>query len=496
MQNALNTAHDLMRRGALREAEAACQQALAASNGRDPQAWITLGMVLRQQGRLSDAESAYRRAIALAPNDVYALHALGALLSQMERAEEALAVLNRAQSLGLHARELHINRGRALLQLYHPEEAERDYERAVAIEPRDPIAQSSLAQLRYMRGDPAFARDMAAAVMANPADTGLHLALGDLLRRAGNLPGAESVLRAVIRSQGPIPELRAALAAVLHEAGRLKEAEIEALEASVARPQDVGILESLISIMLGRGRPDEAMPLIRAQRRRVPHDQRWIAYEATAARLLQEPLYRQLYDYERLVKVYDLEPPPGWSSMARLNAAVAAKLRARHQFNTHPLDQSLRNGSQTARSLLTEPDPTIQALLSAFAAPIARYMASVGSGQDHPISGRNRGGAAMKGCWSVELRRNGFHVNHVHPEGWISSAYYVAVPPDVEDTQAKSGWIKFGEPGIPVAGASAEYFVQPRPGRLVLFPSYMWHGTNAITGDETRLTVAFDAVPV
>ena len=32
-------------------------------------------------------------------------------------------------------------------------------------------------------------------------------------------------------------------------------------------------------------------------------------------------------------------------------------------------------------------------------------------------------------------------------------------------------------------------------GRLVLFPSYMWHGTTPITGDAPRLTIAFDAVP-
>jgi hypothetical protein len=30
---------------------------------------------------------------------------------------------------------------------------------------------------------------------------------------------------------------------------------------------------------------------------------------------------------------------------------------------------------------------------------------------------------------------------------------------------------------------------------LVLFPSYFWHGTVPISGNQTRLTVAFDAVP-
>ena len=85
-------------------------------------------------------------------------------------------------------------------------------------------------------------------------------------------------------------------------------------------------------------------------------------------------------------------------------------------------------------------------------------------------------------------------MNHVHPEGWISSAYYAEVPGEVEDVSSKSGWIKFGEPRYPVPGVVAEKFVQPKQGRLVLFPSYMWHGTTPIHGDEPRMTIAFDVV--
>jgi len=69
------------------------------------------------------------------------------------------------------------------------------------------------------------------------------------------------------------------------------------------------------------------------------------------------------------------------------------------------------------------------------------------------------------------------------------------VPSEVSDESAKSGWIKFGEPRFPVPGAIPEKFVQPCVGRLVLFPSYMWHGTTPISGDEPRMTIAFDVVP-
>jgi tetratricopeptide (TPR) repeat protein len=346
-----------------------------------------------------------------------------------------------------------------------------------------------------MRGDPEFARDFTAASRAHPADLRLQLAYADLLRRAGDLTGAEALLRDGLRRHGPVPQARAALASVLHAAGRAREAEAEALAAAAARPHDAAFIENLVAIELSMGRPEEALPFIRTQRRRQPNDQRWIAYEATAGRLLQDAVHTRLYDYERLVRVFELEAPAGWRSIEELNAALAETLRNRHRFATHPLDQSLRNGSQTARSLVTERDPVIQALLSAFAAPLESYRAALGHEPDHPLSARNDATALLRGCWSVELRRNGYHVNHVHPQGWISSAYYVAVPAEVADPSTRSGWIKFGEPGIPIPGLDAEHFVQPRPGRLVLFPSYMWHGTNTILGTEPRLTVAFDAVP-
>jgi tetratricopeptide (TPR) repeat protein len=289
--------------------------------------------------------------------------------------------------------------------------------------------------------------------------------------------------------------MRSALATLLQEAGRLKEAELEALEAAAERPQDPAIIENLVAILLARGSAAEAMKFIAPQRQRVPNEQRWIAYEATAARLTGASLYRELYDYGRLARSYTLEAPPGWSSIEELNEALATTLASRHRFAAHPFDQSLRQGSQTAHNLLADTNPAIQALVKAFQGPIEDYCQAMGVDPGHPLSRRNRGPASISGAWSVRLQRGGFHVNHVHPEGWISSAYYVAVPDEVQDTNNKSGWLKFGETRLPVPGAGPEHFVQPRAGLLVLFPSYMWHGTTPILGIEPRMTVAFDAVP-
>jgi Flp pilus assembly protein TadD len=485
------TLDDLGRRA---EAEAEARRSLA-EDPREAEGWSLLGYVLSNQGRLLEAEQAYRRALELTPNYGIAHHNLGSLLMQMERAEEALATLERAQTLGVPEFELRFTRARALMLLYRPEEAEQEYARAVAERPRHLDAQTNLARLRFMRGDPFFTRNLEEALRAAPADLALHSALANILFRAGHYAQAETRIRDVLATHGPLPQFRTQLAYVLLEQARLQEAEAEALEAATAEPRNAGAVDVLVTVLLARGRPKEALPFILGKRAQEPTAQNWIAHEAVAARLMGRPRYGELFDYQRLVRRYRLEPPAGWSSMQELNAALLQVLEARHVFATHPLEQSLRQGSQTTRNLVADPEPVIQAVLRSFETAIRHYVAEVGTHPAHPFMQRNLGAARIAEGWSVQLRRDGFHVNHVHPKGWISSAYYVSVPDEVNDNQLRSGWLKFGEPRYPVPTATTDFMVQPEAGTLVLFPSYFWHGTTAIQGETPRTTIAFDALP-
>ena len=45
---------------------------------------------------------------------------------------------------------------------------------------------------------------------------------------------------------------------------------------------------------------------------------------------------------------------------------------------------------------------------------------------------RNTGKYDIAGIWSVMLRPNGFHIDHVHPQGWLSSACYIDLPAAVD----------------------------------------------------------------
>lgn len=100
----------------------------------------------------------------------------------------------------------------------------------------------------------------------------------------------------------------------------------------------------------------------------------------------------------------------------------------------------------------------------------------------------------IEGSWSVRLTSQGFHVNHVHPEGVLSSACYISLPPSLGAGDTRDGWLELGRPPEQLSlGLEPLASIEPRPGRLALFPSYLFHGTRPFADGE-RLTVAFDVV--
>lgn len=482
---------------ALDRAAAAAAQAdrLVNKEPRDAEAWHVLAQARRAEGRHAGAETAFRKALSLKPDYAAARHNFGALLASLSRSEEALEELDKAVAAGVRGAEIAHNRASALLALGELDAAERVLTDTLAEMPAAASLQTFLARIRYMRGKSDYVAGFQQALATAPEQIELRVAYSRNLRGAGDIEESMATIREGFGIAGRDPRLLAELSAALHEAGQYDEALHQAEQAVNADPANPEMNDLVIHALLALGRAADAMPLIEQARQRVPLNQLYIALEATAARLLGDPRYESLYDYARYVRQYKLPIPGGWSSLEDFHADLIPVLEARHKFSAPPLDQSLRAGTQTPRGLLGDPDPVIQAFLKALEGPIAEFRDAIGSEPRQPLTSRNTGKTALAGCWSVRLHREGYHVNHVHTEGWISSAYYVEVPPEVEDAEARSGWIKFGEPRFPVPGATAGKFVKPEPGALLLFPSYMWHGTMPIHGDEARMTIAFDVVP-
>ena len=263
-------------------------------------------------------------------------------------------------------------------------------------------------------------------------------------------------------------------------------------QALTAIPGDFSILCGYAQAAISAKRFADAQTVLQAALAQSPNNQFLLALVATLLRGMGQD-HRHLYDYQNLVRAYDIVPPDGYSDIRAFNAALSARLDNLHVYQHAPVNQTLRSGTQTEMDLSLMDDPVLRAFFAAIDAPIKAYMKAVGWDAGHPLRRRNTNAYRVSGAWSVRLKEAGHHVNHVHPMGWLSSAYYVEVPPSVND-QNRDGWIKFGEPDLDI-DQDAEHFVQPAAGRLVLFPSYMWHGTIPFTGPEPRLTLPFDVVP-
>jgi hypothetical protein len=230
---------------------------------------------------------------------------------------------------------------------------------------------------------------------------------------------------------------------------------------------------------------------------RDPLDGQSLAMQADALRLLGDPRSRELLDYGHFLRAELIDTPAGWPDLDAYLGDLVTALEASHAERSHPVGNSLREGSQLELVPDRSAQPAIRAFPQAIDGAIRRYMQALGQGND-PLRRRNSGQYRTQGMWSVRLRPHGFHVNHYHPQGWISSACYLHLPSAVQE-RGGAGWLKFGEPPFStVPKLEAEYFLKPVPGLLALFPSYMWHGTVPFPGDpdDARLTIAFDVVPV
>lgn len=434
----------------------------------------TLARMLSSQGRDEEAVEAWQALAAAAPGHGGAHYGLAAAFYAAGREEEAEAACRRAIASGLDLVEPWVFLGRLLQLQSRLEESEAAYREAVARDPLSATAHRELAQLVWMRtADAGKARAM---LDAAPPTADLTAVTVKLLRDAGEQAAAYALADERARRDASLHVLAARAALRLDPS--LCDRHL-ALAPPWVNP--LARAKGEIEADLALGRADQAARRAEALSAAQPGDHYVTALKAAAWRMAGDDRVRSLYDYGRLVGTYRIEPPEGWTSVEAYLADLERALDRLHGPLTHPLGQSLRHGSQTQRSLLDYPDPEIQALFGAIDAPVRRHIASLGE----------TGGYAVAGAWSVRLDRGGFHTDHVHPEGWLSSAFYIRLP----QTPGREGWIKFGEPGTPTSPTlEPEHWIRPEPGMLVLFPSYMWHGTAPFSSEGTRLTCAFDLV--
>jgi uncharacterized protein (TIGR02466 family) len=96
----------------------------------------------------------------------------------------------------------------------------------------------------------------------------------------------------------------------------------------------------------------------------------------------------------------------------------------------------------------------------------------------------------LDSLWVNLLKAGGSHGGHIHPHAIISGTFYVEVP-------VGSGPIRFEDPRLPLMMAAPPregsfVTVQPRPGLLLLWESWLRHEVLAGSGKGERLSISFN----
>jgi uncharacterized protein (TIGR02466 family) len=96
----------------------------------------------------------------------------------------------------------------------------------------------------------------------------------------------------------------------------------------------------------------------------------------------------------------------------------------------------------------------------------------------------------LDSLWVNLLKAGGHHSGHIHPHSILSGTFYVELPKG-------AGAIRFEDPRLPLMMAAprrAETFVtvEPRPGLLLLWESWLRHEVLPGAGKGERLSVSFN----
>jgi len=461
-------------------------QALVRASPEADQAWQLLGYALREEQRLTEASTAFARASELRPGDVDNVLRMAQLCTECGDPAASADLFRRA--LTMAPENLLALRGlaQALAAGGNTADALGLLLDGLKRQPDWLEGHRCLAALRFTSGDSdGFAGSYANACRALPNTLALWLAWFRAMAQTRNWETASQILDETEKRFGDVQPLLVARIVVAAESG--DRARADALFQRTEGLQDTVRDMAYVRHCLRTGRPEKAAPIAERLLGTPSAPGIW-AYLSLIWRLLRDPRAEWLDGAPPFIRALDLD----FSSPER--ETLAATLRGLHTARGPYLEQSVRGGTQTDGQLFFLQDPVIQDARARIEAGVRQYVAGLPERVDgHPLlGGPRRGRILYSGSWSVRLQLGGYNVSHIHPMGWISAVFYVDLPSAAQLGTAPSGWITFGEPP-PELGLDLRAYaeLEPRPGRLVLFPSTMWHRTVPFSAGE-RLVIAFD----
>lgn len=453
----------------------------------------------QQHGLLGAAEQCLQQRLA----GPAATPGLGLTLARLQRergaAQPAMATVQQCLQRWPHEPILADLRSGLLLDLGQPEPALACARDVCASHPQYLPGLTTLANLLWEHGPRLGtaehpASPLLAALRQAPQHKALRIELVSFLHNMGEHGQALQALRPLLNdSNDSLAQWY--LGNLLASTDQLAQAELAYQRAERGFARHPALLNARARLALRRQCIEQAGQLAQRALACAPHDQEAWSLLSLVWRLQGDARYHWLCDYERLVAHLPVHSAPGQPPITSLLPALRLQLGQLHQGSGQPLVQSVRRGSQTSGRLFGRDEPVLQATQAALCHTARQWLASLPADPRHPFLSRRRQDLRIVGSWSVAMAAGGHHANHIHSQGWLSSAFHVSVA-DTDNAGDNSGCLQLGQPlhslGLDLP---AQRCIVPRAGWLALFPSYLWHGTVPVQHDGQRLSIAFDAQP-
>ena len=100
-------------------------------------------------------------------------------------------------------------------------------------------------------------------------------------------------------------------------------------------------------------------------------------------------------------------------------------------------------------------------------------------------------------AWYVKMQLGGHLSSHIHEDGWISGAVYLAIPKD-SGADKQEGAIELSTDGDEyprLHDGFEKKVILPNVGDVIFFPSSVFHRTIPFNSKEERICIAFDIKP-
>ncbi len=214
-----------------------------------PACHFDVANVLKEQGRLKEAEAHYQAALRLRPYFVEAWLNLGAVKGQQGDVEAAAQAYGTAVQLRPDYASAHLNLGQALLVQHKWDEAIAHLRTGLSVAPQNAEAHFSLGAALASKGQYAEAAvEFAECCRLRPEYIQARESLGEALFYQGKLPEAVSELRRVLQAR-PSAMNHYYLALSLHAEGQFDEALPHYREAVRLDPNTPSYLNDLAWIL-------------------------------------------------------------------------------------------------------------------------------------------------------------------------------------------------------------------------------------------------------